>query len=548
MKGVLFFIAIMIIATSCSAQSKYPKLDQYFKVLDDDNKFMGSVSISRRDTVIYSNVIGYSNVEADEKATIDSRYKIGSISKSFTAVLVMQALEKGLLTLNTTLDNYFPSIPNSNKITIEHMLRHRSGIPEYFDVSNMTKLAEYKSRNVMVDTILGRYKKNVIIATDSVSSYSNSNYVLLTYILEDVYEKKFVEILDANIVKPLGLKNTLMPEEQEGCYSYMYAGDRWDVEIETHPSAILGAGGIVSTPTDLNIFYSALFSGELISEESLDDMTIIDKSSMLPLGMGLLDMSKLLYMPNGKRVCYGHTGGINGYVSISVYYPADETAITITSNGMNYQYNEIMKVLYSAIYDIPFDIPEFKSVTLSEEDVAKYRGVYRCLSADDTITISNQKSILVLTKGSSGLSYRFTSIAKDTFEYSYLGMKNELIFNVSKGVITSKTMGLTHEYLNIDSEKYAAEILKIPMEISEEELQKYLGVYATSKLPMKITVTKKGNVLVAQGSGQLSFDLVPIDEHTFEYAAANIVLVFNTEKGVMTLKQGGMDFEMQREL
>ncbi len=542
MKGVLFFIAIIIIATSCSAQSKYPKLDQYFKVLDDDNKFMGSVSISRRDTVIYSNVIGYSNVEADEKATIDSRYKIGSISKSFTAVLVMQALEKGLLTLNTTLDNYFPSIPNSNKITIEHMLRHRSGIPNYFDVSNMTKLTDYNRRSVMVDTILGRYKKNVIIATDSVSSYSNSNYLLLTYILEDVYDKKFAEILDVNIVKPLGLKNTLMPEGQEGCYSYMYAGDRWDVEKETHPSAIMGAGGIVSTPIDLNIFYSALFSGELISEESLDDMTRIDKSSMLPLGMGLFDMS------NRTKVGYGHTGGINGYVSVSVYYPADETAITITSNGMNYQYNEIMKVLFNAIYDIPFDIPEFKSVTLSEEDVAKYRGVYRCLSADDTITISNQKSILVLTKGSSGLSYRFTSIAKDTFEFSYLGMKNELIFNVSKGVITSKTMGLTHEYLNIDSEKYAAEILKIPMEISEEELQKYLGVYATSKLPMKITVTKKGNVLVAQGSGQLSFDLVPIDEHTFEYAAANIVLVFNTEKGVMTLKQGGMDFEMQREL
>ena len=544
LSSFLVIVAILFSATffafsSCSTeQSKYPKLDQYLETLGNNNKFMGSISIFRGDTQIYSKVIGYSDVKSGDKATVESRYKIGSISKSFTAVLVMQAIEKGLISLETTLDNYFPSIQNSNKITIENMLRHRSGITNYFDM--MSKFTEHKTQHVMLDSIILRSKKDVVSAPDSITSYSNSNYLLLSYILEEIYDEKFSEILDNNIVKPLRLKNTLMPDSQEGCYSHQYAGDRWDVEeTETHPSAIMGAGGIVSTPMDLNLFYHALFSGKLVSKESLNQMKTIDKMSPLPLGIGLLGM------PFQKKMGYGHTGSIDGYISVSVYHPENNISISITTNGLNYNYNYILKNLLHAIYDIPFKIPTFKkSINLSKEDIPQYLGTYENLKLRQRITISNQENMLTL-QVSGEKSVKLTTIGKDSFELYSSGIKQDIIFNPTEQVLTFKMIGLTFEYLNVDSEKYIYESSKKPIVLTEEDLDKYLGSYVTHKLP-RLSVTKKGNVLVAQGKGQ-PFNLDPIEKHTFEFALAGIVMIFDPENSAMTLTRDGKVYEMLRE-
>jgi len=107
------------------------KLDNYFNTLLLNNKFMGSVAVSKNGELIYTKSIGYADIENNIKASEKTKYRIGSISKSFTAVLILKAIENQQLTINETIDKWFPTITNSNKITIKQLLTHRSGIHNF---------------------------------------------------------------------------------------------------------------------------------------------------------------------------------------------------------------------------------------------------------------------------------------------------------------------------------------------------------------------------------------------------------------------------------
>ena len=115
------------------------KMDAFFKLLDDKQQSMGTVSLFQNGKEVYQNTIGYVDIEADIKSNNSTTYRIGSISKTFTAVLIMQLIEAGQLKLNDTLDSYYPQVKNSESITIEHLLRHRSGL------FNFTQLEDYTS-------------------------------------------------------------------------------------------------------------------------------------------------------------------------------------------------------------------------------------------------------------------------------------------------------------------------------------------------------------------------------------------------------------------
>lgn len=113
------------------------KLDNYFNALEQNNKFMGSVAISKNGAIIQTKSTGFADVENSLKTTEKTKYRIGSISKSFTAVLTLKAVEKKEIDLNQTIDKWFPEITNANKITIKQLLSHRSGI------HNFTNDADY---------------------------------------------------------------------------------------------------------------------------------------------------------------------------------------------------------------------------------------------------------------------------------------------------------------------------------------------------------------------------------------------------------------------
>lgn len=435
----LILLAGLTFTTLFSQNINKPKLDSLFNALAEKNKAMGSVAVSKNGTVLYSRAIGYSYISGTEKkpAITATRYRIGSISKMFTASMIFQLIEEGKIKLTTTLDTYFPDIPNASKITISNLLNHRSGIHNFTsDPEYMTYMTQPKTEDEMVKIIS---KNKVDFEPDAKASYSNSNFVLLGYIIEKITKQPYSKNLEKRICSKIGLKDTYIGKKTDlvnnESYSYKFATE-WQQQPETDMSIPGGAGAIISTPTDLTRFIQALFSLKLVSQSSLNQM----KTMTDGIGMGMFQF------PFNEKKAYGHNGGIDGFGSNVAYFPEDSLAVSYCTNGMVYPLNDILTGILSICFNKKYSIPTFKTITLKTED-----------------------------------------------------------------------------------------------------LDKYLGVYSSTQIPIKLTITKNTNVLVAQGEGQPSFYLEPTEMDKFKFDPAGVKMEFNPTKNEMTLKQGGGSFLFTKE-
>ncbi len=425
MKKLLFPLAILLLINriSFSQELDKNKLDSYFNALEQNNKFMGSVAVSKNGQIIYTKPIGYADVKNKVKANENSKYRIGSISKTFTTVMVLKAVEQNKLDLNQTIDKWFPKIKYAKKITVKHLLSHRSGIHNFTnDKKFLTWNTQPKSEKEMLKIIT---KAGSDFKPDSKAEYSNSNFVLLSYILEKSFMKPYSDLLQEHIVKPIGLTNTYVfgkiNTNNNECKSYTFS-ETWKEEAETDYSIPLGAGAITSTPSDITKFSDALFNGKLLSNESLELMKTIKDG----YGLGLFQI------PFYKSVGYGHTGGIDGFSSVFSYFADVQISYALTSNGSNFNNNDISIAVLSAVHNKPYEIPVFTSYEVTSEDLDKYLGVYASKQIPLKITITKKGSTLI-AQGSGQPSFPLEATAKDKFKAEKVGARLE--FNT-----TDKTM------------------------------------------------------------------------------------------------------------
>ena len=417
-------ILTVIIQIGFSQTFDKAKLDSYFQALEMNNKYMGSAALSQNGKIIYTKQIGFSDIDNKIKPTDNTKYRIGSISKTFTSVLVFKAIEDGKLKL-------------TEKITISNLLNHRSGIHNFTSSGDYLKWnTEKKSEAELIAIIV---KGGSDFEPDTKAEYSNSNFVLLSFILQRAYKMNYAQLLTEKITYPLGLKNTYYGNKTDlknnECYSYSYHGS-WIKEVETDMSIPMGAGAIVSTPSDLTQFADALFSGQLISNKNLEIMETLKDN----YGMGLFRF------PFDNKFGYGHNGGIDGFTSTMYHFADNNVSMALTSNGTNFDNNQISIVLLRAAYNKSYEIPTFK-----------------------------------------------------TFE------------------------------------------------VTSEELDKYLGIYSSTQMPLKITITKNDKTLIAQATGQSSFALEATEPNKFKFDLAGVVLQFNPSEKTMILKQGGGTFNFTKE-
>lgn len=428
--SILFLVVFSCTIIVSAQNSDVDKLDQYFQTLGDNNKFMGSISVFKDGSKVYSKSVGYTDFDKQIVANETSKYRIGSISKTFTAVMIFQAIESGKISLNETIQKYFPSINNCEKITIAHLLSHRSGIHNFTaDEGYLSWSIQYKNREQMIQIIADGGSDFV---PDNKAQYSNSNYVLLSYILESVYGKSYADILAKQITEPLSLKNTYLGKstislDNNECNSYKYF-DKWRVESVTNPSVTLGAGGIVSTSDDLNKFADALFKNKLVSANSLSTMQSMKDN----YGMGLFPIP--FYSKHG----YGHSGEIDGFHSMLIYFPEDRLSYAITSNGMNYTFNDIHLAVLSWAYEKPFDIPTFEVIKLNPEDLDKYTGVYSSSQLPLKITIMKTGNSLE-GQGTGQPTFPLEPTSKHIFKFTQGGIVME--FNPVENTMILKQGG-----------------------------------------------------------------------------------------------------------
>jgi len=405
------------------------KLDQFFDRLAEKNKAMGSLTIAKNGNVLYTSAIGYSQINGTEKKplTAVTRYRIGSITKMFTAAMILQLVEEGKLKLTDTLDKFFPQIPNSQKITIAQILAHRSGIHDSILDRNLRPSS--KTNPITKDEMLALIAKGAPdFEPDAKHSYSNSGYILLGLILEKLTGKPYGEAFQERITSKIGLKDTYtatgnIDVNKNEALTYMNLGGDWKQVPETHPSLLFSAGAIVSTPNDLAKFIQALFDLKLISQESLAAMkTIRDGDG---LGMETFTFA-------GKNF-YGHTGGGDNYGAWLAYLPEEKLAVAYTTNAKVYPVVNIVRGVVDIYYNKPFTIPALESLAISPEVLDKYVGVYSSPEAPVKWTITRDGGTLFFQPPGAQSAVPLEATAQDKFQiegaavFEFDAAKNQMI-------------------------------------------------------------------------------------------------------------------------
>ena len=264
-----------------------------------------------------------------------------------TAVMTYRLCQNSKLALDQTIDRYLPRIPHADRITIAHLLGHASGLKNY-NVKN-DSLYFWLTQKVGEEDILREIERQgVAFDPGEKTDYSNSAYFVLVKILEQQYGKPYPDILNDEIVVPLGLKNTYTNVGcSDGGYpkSYTFGEGKWTEVTDFWFPNIRGGGDVVSTPHDINLLLKALFDGSLISPKNVLEMKPSAEGHAFALGKGLMRF------PFEDQTFYGHEGHTLGTHSIALYNEQDGTTLTLCINGYNKPMNKIAVNVLCILYN-----------------------------------------------------------------------------------------------------------------------------------------------------------------------------------------------------
>lgn len=418
MRKIVLLSVLFISSIAFSQQTKFQKIDSLLTYLNVNNKFMGSIALRENDKIVFAKAYGYADVATNKKMDANTKLKIGSITKTFTAVMTMQLIEEKKLSLDTKLSKFYPNIPNADKITIHHLLHHRTGIPDYLndDETIGEKIYVDNSRAEMIDRIT---KYESAFEPNSKHKYSNSNYYLLGAIIETITKKSFADNLNSRIIKKLTLKNTLIPTktniQNNESFSYIFDGKSWELQPEWNNTLAFAAGDIAATPSDLTAFMYGLFNGKLVSNVSLEQMKTLEDN----YGKGLVTM------PFDGKKFHGHTGGIESFRAVVGYNEEEKFGLSLIVNGDNFNRNDIMIGVLSLYYEKPYTFPNLKDFAVSKEVLSKYIGTYSSPTFPMKIMVTEENgSLFAQATGQSS----FPLSAKSETEFVFLAAGIKIVF------------------------------------------------------------------------------------------------------------------------
>jgi CubicO group peptidase (beta-lactamase class C family) len=417
MKKALLIIFSILLAQAANAQdkdgAKYAKIDSLMNYFYNKGKVMGSLTIRLKDKVVFEKSYGFAELDTKTPATADTKYKIGQATSLFTASIIFQLVEDKKLKLTDKLSEYFPKVPNADKITIAQMLDHTSGIADYTKADDFASYRyTLQNRKAMTDRL---YAAAPAFEPGATAEYSAGNYLLLGYIIQDLTKKTYKENVTGRLVNKAELKNTtyagkINPKKKEA-YSYIFEGSNWVKAPEWHESVSGGAYGLVSTPNDLTKFIRALFTGKIIKPESLALMTQTETGN----GMGVF------YYPFAERRYVGHTGAIEGFTSVICYYPKEELSFSLLLNAKNIETLDLISGILSSYYKLPYRFPNFNKISVSEAILATYEGNYATPSLPFTINVKAVEGTLRVHADEQGTFY-VAPLSNTTFTHDAAGI------------------------------------------------------------------------------------------------------------------------------
>ncbi|MCY0967941.1 serine hydrolase domain-containing protein [Chryseobacterium wangxinyae] len=323
------------------------KIDYFLSYLENNNAEAGEISLFKNGKEIYNRNFGQKNLPEFKKT--NETFQIGSITKTMTAVMIFNLIDHKKLNLSDKLSQFFPQIPEADKITISQMLNHSSGLGDYIQGKTEPRWLEKKTADqAIINRII---EQGLQFEPGKSQQYSNSGYYLLTKILEKVTQKSYEENLDQYIIKPLQIKQfytaSKKPHDVYKPFSY---DKKWIPVTDFYFSNIVGVGDIATTPFNLNLIINAIFDRKIVSETSLESMMPDDKR----FGKGLA------IVPFHNKIFVGHSGGTYGTNSLMIYNGEDDISVSYSLNAdrIGIAGNEFVIAILSFLYGKDYELPK----------------------------------------------------------------------------------------------------------------------------------------------------------------------------------------------
>ena len=369
------------------------RMEQVIQSHASAGTFMGTVLVARDGAVVFDKAYGMANLELDVPNTTATKFRLGSVTKQFTAAAILLLEERGQLKIDDKVKAYLPDAPmNWDRITVFNLLTHTAGIP------NFTSLADYGTIKLSARTaaasVAAVRDKTLDFGPGENMSYSNSGYLVLGEIIEKVSGQSYEKFVTDNIFTPLGMTDSgydsntaLIPRRASGYIKgpagYVNAG-------YIHMSIPHAAGALYSTTGDLLKWQQGLFAGKVVSNASLDRMIRPFKNDY---ALGLTST-----LDKGRRVI-AHGGGIDGFNTHLAYYPDTRTVIVALSN-VNGPVPGALAAQLSALMhgDAVTLTSERKEITVPAATLAKYAGAYELApGVMITVTLEGDRLLAQLT-------------------------------------------------------------------------------------------------------------------------------------------------------
>lgn len=360
------FIAIFILLTSinvCIGQTKSEQIEELLGRYTKYGQFNGVALIAQEGEIVYKDGFGLANMEWKIPNRSETKHRLGSITKQFTAVMILQLVEQGKVKLNVPISTYLPDYPGSRGdiITIHHLLTHTSGTPNY---TSFRAVFEGVSRDPYTPERFTTFfsDSTLLFNPGERFAYSNSGYFLLGVIIEKVTGKSYEQVLKDNITIPLKMNNTgydhhgtILPNRAAG---YVKNGSSYRNAPYLDMSIPYAAGSLYSTVEDLYLWDQALYSNQLLSEEK--KKLIFAKhirSGAQHYGYGWGVGKQPVGSTTDSVNTVSHGGGINGFNTLIVRIPADKNLIVLLNNtggaALNEMSTAILGILYGGTYEMP---------------------------------------------------------------------------------------------------------------------------------------------------------------------------------------------------
>ncbi|HEU0003456.1 MAG TPA: serine hydrolase domain-containing protein [Ktedonobacteraceae bacterium] len=330
-----------VASTSAATASKpFPnaaQIDAYLTHLNQTGVLSGAVLVAQNG-MLFTKGYGLADKDAGIANTPLTRFRIGSITKQFTAMAILMLQERGKLHVTDHLCLYISNCPQDwQPITLTHLLTHSSGIPDYTDLPDFVPTW---TQPTTPEELIARFKNLPLEFTPgSRFRYSNSGFILLGYIIERVSGESYATFLENNIFRPLKMNNSgydvtypALPQHATGYYKGYIKPDPYD------PSVLYAAGALYSTVEDMNIWNQALMMHTILPQTALDAMFTPQIPCPPPGPGGCLLSTDLGYgyglfiaaEPQGRLIY--HVGRIDGYLTYSGFYPASKLSVVVLSN------------------------------------------------------------------------------------------------------------------------------------------------------------------------------------------------------------------------